>query len=346
MRKKELSEIVTPLINWYQKEKRDLPWRQTTDPYKIWISEIMLQQTRVETVKDYYNRFIKELPTLESLANVEEDKLLKLWEGLGYYTRARNLQKCAQILVNNNMETLPNNYEALKKLPGIGPYAAGSIGSIAFHLKTPAIDGNVLRVMSRLYEDNREMNNKMREDYFEQLQKIMPDNTRDFTESLMELGATICLPNKMPLCETCPLSFTCQSYLHQTMQNFPCKKRENNRKIMEKTVVIFEYDRKYGIRKRENKGLLASMYEFYTLDQKLSLNELKQQFCLEKEEIIPLGNEKHIFSHLEWHMTGYVIKCQKKPDIVLTWVSEEELKNRYSLPNAYLKYLKKFLRDK
>ncbi|MCI8394391.1 MAG: A/G-specific adenine glycosylase [Bacilli bacterium] len=341
MSKVELVKIVKPLINWYQKEKRDLPWRRTEDPYKIWISEIMLQQTRVEAVKEYYKRFIKEIPTLESLADIDEDKLLKLWEGLGYYSRARNLKKCAQEIIKNNMKTLPGDYNSLKSLPGIGPYAAGAIGSIAFHLKTPAIDGNVMRVMSRIHEDARELNLKVRQEYYQRLQEIMPNNTRDFTESLMELGALICLPNGSPLCNKCPLSFLCQSYHHHTMQNFPTKTKEKERKIVEKTILIFEYKGKYGIQKRSDSGLLASMYEFYAIDQKLNLEEIINKLSLKKDEIKILGSAKHIFSHLEWHMEGYLIKCKEAPNLSLMWATKEEIKNKYSIPNAYLKYIKK-----
>lgn len=343
-KERNLQEIVEPLMEWFHKEKRDLPWRRTEDSYKIWISEIMLQQTRVEAVKEYYKRFLKELPTLHDLAKVEEDKLLKLWEGLGYYSRARNLKKCAMQLIENNQKELPRDYEALKKLPGIGPYAAGSIGSIAYHLKTPAIDGNVLRVMTRIHEDNRNiMKNETRKDYFQKLQKIMPDNTRDFTESLMELGALVCLPNGLPNCDKCPISFLCQSYLHQTMLNYPKKKQEINKKIEQKTIIILEYQNTYALQKRPETGLLASLYEFYNIPNHLSKIELEKHLKenqIEYQSITSLNSAKHIFSHLEWEMIGYLVKCQKKPKKRWIWASKEELKNTYSIPNAYIKFLK------
>lgn len=342
----ELEVIVKPLLTWFQKEKRDLPWRHTNDSYKIWISEIMLQQTRVEAVKEYYQRFLKELPTLEDLAEVSEDKLLKLWEGLGYYSRARNLKKCAQAVIGQKKKELPRDYEELIKLPGIGPYAAGSISSIAYGQKNPAIDGNVLRVMTRLHEDDRDiMNPKVRKDYFNKLQKIMPKNTRDFTESLMELGALVCLPNGLPLCDKCPLSFYCQSYKNQTMLKYPIKKKEKQRKIEEKTIMIMEYHGLYALQKREDKGLLASMYEFINEDKKMNKEELVNWLKAQEisfERIEELGEAKHIFSHLEWQMNGFLITCKNKKEKFI-WASKEELLTKYSIPNAYSKYLKKIL---
>lgn len=342
----ELENIVKPLLDWYQISKRDLPWRHTTNSYNIWISEIMLQQTRVEAVKDYYQRFLKELPTIEELAKVEEDKLLKLWEGLGYYSRARNLKKCAQMVIESGKVELPRNYEELKKLPGIGPYAAGSIGSIAYGLKTPAIDGNVLRVMSRILEDDRDiLNNKVRQEYFEKLSKIMPENSRDFTESLMELGALVCLPNGEPKCNICPLAFCCQGYQHQTMLNFPVKKKLNKRTIEKRTILILEYQNTIAIQKRPSTGLLASLYEFFSLENQYEEEALKNKLAelgIEWSEIKELGIAKHIFSHKEWHMIGYYIKCNQKPSLKLTWVTKEELQNDYSLPSAFSYYAKTF----
>ena len=341
---KDLKQITEPLLKWFRENKRSLPWRETNDSYKIWISEIMLQQTRVEAVKEYYLRFIKEIPTLQDLANIEEDKLLKLWEGLGYYSRAINLQKCAKQLVENNQKELPKTFDELKSLPGIGPYAAASIGSIAYHLKTPAIDGNVLRVMTRLLEDDRDiLNRKVRDDYFEKLKQIMPNNTRDFTEGLMELGALICLPNGEPKCENCPLSFMCRSYKHQTMMEYPKKKKEAKRKIEEKTIMILEYENKIAILKRPEKGLLASLYEFYNLNEKHTRKSIIKELEKDKilyEKIKPLGNAKHIFSHIEWHMTGFLILCKKKPPKEFLWVTKEELQNHYSIPKAYSYYAK------
>lgn len=344
--KNELKNIVNPLLEWFQKEKRDLPWRHTDDSYKIWISEIMLQQTRVEAVIAYYQRFLKTIPDLKSLANIEEDQLLKLWEGLGYYSRAKNLKKCAEILISNNEIELPRDYEKLKKLPGIGPYAAASIGSIAYNLKTPAIDGNVLRVMTRLHEDDRDiMNQKVRKDYFNKLTEIMPENTRNFTESLMELGALVCLPNGFPKCEKCPLNFLCLSYQHGTMMNYPKKKKEKERKIEEKTILILEYNNKIAIQKRPNKGLLASLYEFYNIEGKYKAKDLPKKLEeLDILKILFLGEAKHIFSHIEWHMVGYHILCKTLPKKEFIWVTKEKLKEQYSFPTAFSKYIKQIVK--
>lgn len=344
----ELKQIVKPLLTWFEKEKRDLPWRHTSDSYKIWISEIMLQQTRVEAVKEYYKRFLNVLPTLKDLANVDEDKLLKIWEGLGYYSRARNLKKCAEQLIQNNQTELPRDYELLKKLPGIGSYAAGSIGSIAYNLKTPAIDGNVLRVMTRIFEDDRDiMREKVRKEYFEKISKIMPDNTRDFTESLMELGALICVPNGEPLCKKCPISFLCQAFIHGTTNKYPNKKKEAKRKIEIKTIIILEYNEKIAIQKRPSTGLLASMYEFYNCENKLSekqLIEYLKKDRVELKDITALGDTKHIFSHIEWHMTGYLVHCKKINENRFLWVTPEKLENTYSLPTAFHFYAKQIKR--
>ena len=335
----ELRKIVAPLLEWFSQNKRDLPWRETTDSYKIWISEIMLQQTRVEAVKEYYKRFLKTLPTIKDLANVEEDKLLKLWEGLGYYSRARNLKKCAEVVLKGGNTDLPRNYDELLALPGIGPYAAGSIGSIAYGLKTPAIDGNVLRVMTRLHEDERNiLNVKVRMDYYSKIEKIMPENTRDFTESLMELGALVCLPNGAPLCPKCPLQHFCEAFNNETILKYPVKDKPKARKIEEKTILILEYEKEFAILKRNDKGLLASLYEFPNIDKEKSEVEIKEMFENIGAEFICLGTSKHVFSHIEWHMIGYYIKLKEKPNIEYTWVNKEEMKSTYSIPNAFSKY--------
>lgn len=337
-----LEKIVNPLLNWFQENKRDLPWRHTNDSYKIWISEIMLQQTRVEAVKDYYLRFINSLPTLESLANVEEDKLLKLWEGLGYYTRARNLKKCAETLINQKETELPRNYEELMSLAGIGPYTAASIGSIAYGLKTPAIDGNVLRVMTRLHEDNRNiLDAKVRKDYFELLSKIMPEDTRNFTEGLMELGALVCLPNSVPNCESCPLKKFCQSRKNNTFMNFPVKTKAKARKVVEKTIFILEYQGKIAISKRPEIGLLASLYEFPNIDQLLQEENLLtylEERNWSVDHYLSLKTAKHIFSHVEWNMIGYHLFLKKKPEEAYLWVNRNKILQEYSIPEAFSKY--------
>jgi len=332
------------LLQWYQEEKRDLPWRHTTDSYKIWISEVMLQQTRVEAVKEYYRRFLKEIPTLSHLAHVSDDVLYKLWEGLGYYSRAKNLKKCAQKVLSLGLWQLPSDELLLRKLPGIGPYTAGAILSIAYHQRTPAIDGNVIRVLSRVFEEDRDMSLKhVRKEYEELLSSFMTeDNSRDFTEAFIELGAVICLPKGMPKCNLCPFRPICKSYQNNTISQYPIKKKSNPRKIIRKTVFVFIYDGKIGIRKITSE-LLSGLYELPNVDQFYQQDEAVS-FLKEKNyavrNIAFLGNFKHIFTHLEWHMVCYVVHL----DAIVqnySFVSFEEIHEKYSLPTAYRKIFQK-----
>lgn len=261
--KQELKQIVEPIVKWYQKQEKTLPWKQDKEPYHIWVSEIMLQQTRIEAVKKYYTRFMKELPTIHDLADVPEEKLLKLWEGLGYYSRAKNLKKSAIQIQENNHGKMPTSYVELLKLPGIGEYTAGAIASISYNEKVPAVDGNVLRVVSRvlaskedvlLPETKKKITNKLLE--------IMPDEAGDFNEGLMELGEKICLPNTVPLCATCPIQEFCMANKENLTNEIPVREKKQKRKIENKTVFILKYKNKIAIRKREKIGILANLYEF------------------------------------------------------------------------------------
>ena len=261
--KQGLKQIVDPIVKWYQKQEKTLPWKQDKEPYHIWVSEIMLQQTRIEAVKKYYTRFMKELPTIQDLAVVPEEKLLKLWEGLGYYSRAKNLKKSAIQIQENNHGKMPTSYVELLKLPGIGEYTAGAIASISYNEKVPAVDGNVLRVVSRvlaskedvlLPETKKKITNKLLE--------IMPDEAGDFNEGLMELGEKICLPNTVPLCATCPIQEFCMANKENLTNEIPVREKKQKRKIENKTVFILKYKNKIAIRKREKIGILANLYEF------------------------------------------------------------------------------------
>jgi len=339
-----MSEVeIEKLLKWYQENKRDLPWRHTKDSYKIWISEVMLQQTRVEAVKIYYERFIKVLPKLEDLAEVSEDTLLKLWEGLGYYSRAKNLKKCAQTVRSLGWKELPKEENEIKKLPGIGPYTAGAILSIAYDQCTPAIDGNVIRILSRIYEDDRDFLKKsVKEEYEEKLKGFMKEEfARDFTESFIELGALVCLPNGAPKCEICPFVSICKSKKHQTMLRYPVKKEKMIRKVEEKTVYILEFEKKYVVKKRGKSGLLAGLYELPNIDKKLTKEELKDTLkeTYRIKKITGLGEMKHIFSHIEWHMTAYVVELEKKPKEKI--YSKEEIEEKFSLPTAFQKVFRK-----
>ena len=327
------------LITWYQKYKRDLPWRHTKDPYKIWISEVMLQQTRVEAVIKYYKRFIKEIPNIKELASIKEEKLLKLWEGLGYYSRARNLQKTASILIEQKEENLPDQKEKLLSLPGIGEYTAGAILSIAFLKPEPAIDGNVIRVLSRVYKDSRDMlSKKVKEEYTKVLKEFMKNYpTDDFTQSFIELGALICLPNATPKCVKCPLKEACLAHKDKEELNYPIKKKKSSRKIIDKTVFIYTYKDTYQIQKRSEE-LLHGMYEFPSVDEEIEDIEfyLKKQ-KKDYQRIEYLGEYKHLFSHLEWHMKAYQVFLNKKEK--KQFVSKEEIIKSYSLPTAFRRIL-------
>ena len=261
--KKELNQIVEPIVKWYQKQEKMLPWKQDKEPYHIWVSEIMLQQTRIEAVKKYYTRFMKELPTIHDLANVPEEKLLKLWEGLGYYSRAKNLKKAAIQIEQEYNGKLPTSYAELLKLSGIGEYTAGAIASISYKEKVPAVDGNVLRVVSRVLASKEDvLSPETKRKITKKLLEIMPDEPGDFNEGLMELGEKICLPNTVPLCETCPIQEFCLANKEKLTNEIPVRVKKQKRKIENKTVFILKYKDEIAIRKREKTGILANLYEF------------------------------------------------------------------------------------
>ena len=261
--KQELRKIVEPIIEWYQNQEKTLPWKQDKEPYHIWVSEIMLQQTRIEAVKKYYTRFMKELPTIQDLACVPEEKLLKLWEGLGYYSRARNLKKAAIQIEQEYEGKMPTNYADLLKLAGIGEYTAGAIASISYKEKVPAVDGNVLRVVSRVLASKEDvLLPETKRNITKALFEILPDEPGDFNEGLMELGEKICLPNTVPLCETCPIQEFCRAYKENLTKEIPVRIKKQKRKIEKRTVFILEYQNHMAIRKREKTGILANLYEF------------------------------------------------------------------------------------
>lgn len=333
-----MQKITEELISWYQENKRDLPWRHTKNPYYIWISEIMLQQTRVETVKEYFIRFIKKLPTLTDLAEIDEDELLKLWEGLGYYSRVRNMQKTAKRLIENGYDNLPNTKDELLNLPGIGEYTAGAILSIAYDIPTIAIDGNVYRVIGRVYEINASLNKPATyKIYANILEKLLPkENASNFTQSFMDLGSLICTP-KNPKCEICPLNKKCGAYKKNIQENYPVKEKKKVQKIEERVVYLYKCKNKYAIEKRKETGLLASLYEFPNTLESSSLIDIENDLLEKKipyQSILEIGESKHVFSHKIWYMKGYLIEL-KKPLKDYLWVTKEELQNKYSIPSAF-----------
>lgn len=339
-------QFVTPLLAWYDKNKREMVWRDRGNAYYTWISEIMLQQTRIEAAKDYFVRFTEELPDIQSLANVPQERLLKLWEGLGYYNRAKNLQKTAKILVEEYGAELPSDYEKLLALPGIGPYTAGAIASIAYDIKVPAVDGNVLRVMMR-YQASLEDITKtsVRRRVEGELTEVMPERPGDFNQAIMELGEVVCIPNGTPLCDRCPLAETCEAKQKGEPEQYPRKIEKKPRKIEKKTILIYEKDGMFGIAKRENKGLLAGLYEFPSIAGHFNKKELEEKLAEDGiivKKMQSLGAGKHIFSHIEWYMKGYLIELSptgKQPELI--FASLEEVEDTYSLPTAFRTYREK-----
>jgi len=338
-----MKKMRKPIIEWYQKNKRKLPWREGKDPYRIWLSEIMLQQTRIEAVKQYYERFLKELPTLCDLAKVEEEKLLKLWEGLGYYNRARNLKKAAQIIQEQYHGIMPKKYEELIKLPGIGEYTAGAISSISYDEPVPAVDGNVLRVVSRVVGSKKDvLESKTKKEFTQKLKEIMPKQAGDFNEGLMELGELICIPNQEPLCKQCPLQAFCIAYRQNLTKEIPVRKAKINRKKEEKTVFVLEYQNKVAIRKRPSKGLLANLYEFPNIDKKISKKEITKVLSNWNLKVISVEKtppHHHVFSHVEWDMIGYKVQVEgDNQDFI--WVKKEDILKQYPIPGAFMLFRK------
>ena len=342
-----LNRIAPPLLTWYDENRRILPWREKPEPYRVWVSEIMLQQTRVEAVKPYFARFMEHLPDVESLAAAEEDELLKLWEGLGYYSRARNLKAAAQQIVEQHGGKMPSEYHDLIKLKGIGSYTAGAISSIAFGHPVPAVDGNVLRVIMRLLADDSDISEaSVRKRVEEDLKPVMPkDRPGDFNQALMELGATVCLPNGAPKCAECPWKTFCRAGIEESWQQYPKKAVKKPRTVEYRTILVIRDGHRAVIRRRPNKGLLAGMYEFPSLLGKASLDEVKdwlsaQGVCAVRIEKLP--ESKHIFTHKEWHMTGYMVLVDglepMHKDPSLMFVETQETEEKYPIPSAFSAY--------
>lgn len=336
-----LFPLVSPLLEWYEKAKRQMPWRDEPTPYHVWVSEIMLQQTRVEAVRDYYARFIAALPDIRSLAEVSEERLLKLWEGLGYYSRARNLQKAAEIVVEEYGGVLPPNVQQLKKLPGVGDYTAGAIASLAYGISAAAVDGNVLRVVTRCLADECDISKqKERRRLTDYIQAILPPAVpAAFNQAIMELGALVCLPNGNPLCGQCPISFLCKAYERGNMTVYPVKPQKKPRKVAYLTLWILQYEDKFFLEKREKKGVLHGLWQFPNEEGSVELEQKIRQWDLKAEEAEKLPPTKHIFTHLEWHMTGYHVKLKEIPNFIGgVWASREQIQTEYSLPAAFRHY--------
>lgn len=334
-----LHHMMERLLLWYPSVARDLPWRRDNDPYHVWLSEIMLQQTRVEAVKEYYKRFLSALPTIYDLAYVSEDELLKLWQGLGYYNRARNLKKAAITVEETYQGVFPGTYDQIRDLAGIGDYTAGAIGSICFDLPTPAVDGNVLRVHSRVFEDGRIIDSqRTKKQVTEELGAVYPGHgSGTLNQALMELGATVCIPNGAPHCEVCPISCMCRARANDTWKQYPVRQEKKKRKVIDKTVLVMLCDGKVALRKRGSQGLLASMWEFPNIDQNCDKQEaihVAEGFNTMPETIYMETRYTHIFSHVEWNMTAYFMEVRNQTtDFV--WVDRGQLETKYAVPSAF-----------
>ncbi len=344
----ELFDLPGKAVEWYEKEKRDLPWRHTKDPYRIWVSEIMLQQTRVEAVKPYYARFLDTLPEIGDLAGAPEDVILKLWEGLGYYNRVRNMQKAAKQVMVDYKGTFPGTYEEILSLQGIGTYTAGAIGSIAFDIPKPAVDGNVLRVLSRVLGSYQDITKQsVKKEMEEALEQVIPKRCPGtFNQSLIELGALVCIPNGEPHCDQCPLRNLCVARKKDLTSELPVKAKKKERRIEKKTILIFKDGKNLAIRKRESKGLLAGLYEFPNVEGHLSMKTVKEyskEIGLMPVRVKKLEPSKHIFSHVEWHMTAYEVivdELEKTNLKEFIFALPEEIGEIYAIPTAFGVYMK------
>lgn len=361
------------LLAWYDENKRDLPWRRSKNPYHIWVSEIMLQQTRVDTVIPYYERFLEWFPTVESLANAAEERLLKAWEGLGYYSRVRNMQIAAQQIMSEFEGKFPSTYEGISSLKGIGPYTAGAISSIAFNLPQPAVDGNVMRVLARLFEVNHDIGNPSNRKIFQAMMEVLIDPNRpgDFNQALMDLGSDIEAPvNPRP--EESPVKEFSAAYQHGTMDRYPIKApKKKPIPIFLKALVVQNSQGQFLLEKNESEKLLAGFWHFPLIE----VDEFSDQtqdldlFSQVAEPILELGPSpqesfeqdydlevdwqdlrfeevKHIFSHRKWHIqiiVGRVAESQEYADREVLWLSPEEF-NNYPLAKPQQKIWQAYLK--
>ena len=359
----DLKPLVVPLKEWYLKNARELPWRENPLPYYVWISEIMLQQTRVEAVEPYFKKFTESLPDVASLAACPEDVYLKLWEGLGYYSRVRNLHAAAVQIMEEHNGQIPDDYETLLKLKGIGHYTAGAIGSIAYQKPVPAVDGNVLRVLTRVSNDDTDiMKQSFRTQVEEQLKELMEEvcsgdanalvSPRILTQALMELGAMVCVPNGAPHCGECPWKELCLARKENTTDRIPVKKKAQARRIEDRTVFLIQDGDQVAIRKRPPKGLLAGLYEFPNHLGHFSEEEtldFVRHMGYAPLRIRRLTDSVHIFSHVEWHMIAYYLlveeeafateeEKQKRKEEKLIFVDADTQKEKYAVPSAFSAY--------
>ena len=336
-----LNNLPGVLLPWFQREKRALPWRQDRLPYHIWVSEIMLQQTRVEAVKGYYARFLEALPTISHLASADDEQLHKLWEGLGSYSRVRNLKKAAQVVMERHQGIFPCNYADIRALPGIGPYTAGAIASICYDLPTPAVDGNVLRLLSRLCNDSTPVDSPAFRKQAEQLlSAVYPADAGNFTQALMELGATLCGPNGAPRCQECPCQNFCQAHLAGTAAVLPVRSPKKAKKQEDKTVFILSCDGHYALSKRPEQGLLAGLWEFPNvpgqMDMAQGLETVKQWGLIPRQPLRQVQRQ-HIFTHIHWQMQGLYLEVARQGG-PFQWLTAAQIREEAALPTAFRQF--------
>ena len=335
-------QLPKALLPWYQENARTLPWRENKDPYRVWVSEIMLQQTVVKTVCGYYDRFLTAFPSVQDLAVADDDKLMKLWEGLGYYSRARNLKKAAQQIVCDYQGEFPQKYEDILSLSGIGTYMAGAIASICFEQPKAAVDGNVLRVLSRIMEEDEPINHeKTKKQMADCLEKVYPQKEcGNFTQSLIELGALICTP-KTPKCTHCPAKEFCLAHKNHTIEHYPVKKTLSEKKLEYKTVFLLRCGERMALERRTEKGLLSDLWQFPNTDGLLNADDAvkySESYGICPQALVSERHDKHIFTHKRWEMVCYEIQCTNEvPQFV--WVSRKQLKTDYALPTAFRKFI-------
>ncbi|MCR4963617.1 MAG: A/G-specific adenine glycosylase [Firmicutes bacterium] len=330
------------LVDWYRQCARDLPWRQNREPYPVWVSEIMLQQTRAEAVRPYFRRFLAALPTVFALAQAEEEQVLKLWEGLGYYSRARNLQKAARQIVRENGGVFPQTYAGILALPGVGPYTAGAIASICFELPVAAVDGNVLRWRARMTDDHRPVDMpQVKKQVKQELEAVYPAGAcGDFTQALMELGATVCTP-KSAKCALCPVQGLCLAYARGSVAELPARLPKREKRLEQRTVFLLRCQDKVALQRREGEGLLSGLWQLPNVAGTLSPAAALAQAAswgvepsLMQREI----HKEHVFTHIRWQMVCYHIQCAHMAE-GFAWAALAEMRQSYALPTAFRMFL-------
>ena len=346
-----LQDIVAPLLVWYRENARSLPWRERRAPYHVWISEIMLQQTRIEAVIPYYHRFLTAFPTVAALAEAEDDLLMKHWEGLGYYSRARNLKRAAVRIMTEHGGELPRDLALLRALPGVGDYTAGAIASIAFGLPAPAVDGNVLRVLARLTADGRNiLAEQVKREAREALAAIYPsapEDCADLTAAIMELGEVVCIPNGAPRCDACPLAALCRARAEGLTDTLPYREKRPPRTVERRTVLLLTYEGRVGLALRPPEGLLGGLWEFPSADGHLTAEEVRELLALwglTPTDVTEGPTAKHIFTHREWHMTSFTVSLAGEGG-GLTFATPEELRTVYALPTAFRRFAAQYLAE-